>query len=287
MTNNQLQQQQNQSVTPASRMRGLVGSESVQRRFTEVLGDNAQTFISSLIDLYNGDDYLAQCNPSLVCMEALKAATLNLKINKELGEAYIVPYKKKNEVIPQLQIGYKGLIQLAQNTGQYKYLHMATIYEGMAIEQDYIRGTVHVTGNPTSNKAIGYTAHYTLLNGQEKTIYKTKEEIETHGRKYSRSFNSGYSPWQTEFNSMAEKTVMKQLLSKYGPLSTEIERVEEQYTDEKLEQEVKETPIEHIELQVEQLEKPDKKQLKSNQETTENKGVLNHEPPKADDKPPF
>ena len=226
----------NNQPTPVNNMRNLLSNKGMQSMFDNALKGKAGPFLASIIDLYNGDDYLQKCDPKEVAMEALKAATLNLPINKSLGFAYIVPYKGK----PAFMIGYKGLVQLAMRTGQYKALNSGVIYEGMELEEDYLSGTFKITGRPVSDKALGYFAYFKLINGFEKALYMSADEIEAYGKKYSQSFTSKYSPWQSEFDEMAKKTVMRRLLSKYGVLTTEMQKLEMQEEDIYVESTVRE-----------------------------------------------
>lgn len=219
MTNIQKQGQ----VSPVNQMKNLLANQGMQNLFADALNENKDRFLASIIDLYNGDTYLQGCNPKEVAMEALKAATLNLPINKSLGYAYIVPFKNKGKLTPQFQIGYKGYIQMAQRSGQYKALNAGILYEGMDIKRDFLRGTFEIVGEPKSDKVIGYFAYFQLLNGYEKAIYMTKDEVTEHAKRYSQAYGSDYSPWKKQFDEMAQKTVIKKLLSKYGVLTTEFQ----------------------------------------------------------------
>ena len=221
MTN--IQKQENRAVSPVNQMKNLLANQGMQNLFADALNENKDRFLASIIDLYNGDTYLQGCNPKEVAMEALKAATLNLPINKNLGYAYIVPYKNKGKLTPQFQIGYKGYIQMAQRSGQYKALNAGIMYEGMEVKRDFLRGTFEIIGEPKSDKVIGYFAYFQLLNGYEKAVYMTKDEVTEHAERYSQSYGSDYSPWKKQFDEMAQKTVIKKLLSKYGVLTTEFQ----------------------------------------------------------------
>ena len=219
MTNIQKQGQ----VSPVNQMKNLLANQGMQNLFSDALNENKDRFLASIIDLYNGDTYLQGCNPKEVAMEALKAATLNLPINKSLGYAYIVPYKNKGKLTPQFQIGYKGYIQMAQRSGQYKALNAGILYEGMEVKRDFLRGTFEIIGEPKSDKVLGYFAYFQLLNGYEKAVYMTKDEVTEHAKRYSQAYGSDYSPWKKQFDEMAQKTVIKKLLSKYGVLTTEFQ----------------------------------------------------------------
>jgi recombination protein RecT len=209
--------------SPVDRLKMQLSTESVQEQFRNTLKENAGAFTASVIDLYASDTYLQKCNPNLVIMECLKAATLKLPINKQLGFAYVVPFKNKNgEHIPQFQLGYKGYIQLAMRTGQYKHLNAGIIYEGIDITRNILTGEIEFSGEPSSDKPQGYFAYLEMLNGFTKTVYMTKEEMIAHAKRYSKSYNRSTSAWKTNLDEMAQKTVIRKLLSKFGYLSTEM-----------------------------------------------------------------
>lgn len=218
MSNAPQQAQEQGQVKPVDRLKSIVNQPSVQEQFKNAMGDNAGLFTASLIDIYMGDANLQKCDPNEVVMEALKAATLKLPINKDLGLAYIVPYKGK----PQMQIGYKGYIQLAQRTGHYRVIHADSVYEGELKGHDKLTGTIDLSGTATSNTVIGYFAHIETTQGFQKTSYWTKAQVVEHAKAYSMSYGSKYSPWQTNFHAMAIKTVLKHLLSKYGIMTIEM-----------------------------------------------------------------
>jgi len=204
--------------TPVERLKVAINMPSVQEQFKNALKDSAPLFIASLIDVYSSDKTLQNSDPKTVIMEALKAATLKLPINKGLGYAWIVPYKGK----ATMQIGYKGYIQLAQRAGSYRYINADAVYEGETVTKDRLTGEVIISGTPTSEKAVGYFAYIELLNGFQKTIFWTRDEVEAHAKRFSQSYNAAFSPWKTDFDEMAIKTVLKALLSKYGILSVEM-----------------------------------------------------------------
>lgn len=223
------------------KLKGVLSADSVQQQFKNALKENAGAFVASVIDLYGSDSYLQQCDPNAVVMEALKAATLKLPINKQLGFAYIVPYKG----VPQFQLGYKGYIQLAMRTGQYKHLNAGVVYEGVEVKRDILTGEIEFLGEPTSDKAIGYFTYFELINGFRKTLYMTREEVIAHAKRYSPSFNFKTSAWKTNFDEMATKTVTRLLLSKYGIMSVDMANaiandMDAETAEAKVEDEIKE-----------------------------------------------
>lgn len=212
----------NNNLVKIDQFKGVLNTQSVRAQIRNSLKEKSGQFMSSMIDLYTGDTALQNCDPEKVAMECVKAAALDLPLVKSLGYAYVVPYKG----VPTFTIGYKGLIQLAQRTGQYQTINADKVYEGELTGSDKLSGTVRLDGEKTSDEVIGYFAYFKLLNGYEKTLYISKEDITDYAKHYSPSFNSKYSPWQTEFDKMACKTVLRQLISKYGPTSTEMQKVE-------------------------------------------------------------
>lgn len=206
------------ALSPVQKLKGIINSDSVQEQFKNALQDGAPLFVASLIDIYSNDKYLQKCAPQAVIMEALKAATLKLPINKNLGFAYIVPYGNE----PQFQPGYKGYIQLAMRTGQYKYINADVVYEGEFKSQNKLTGEIDLSGEATSEEVVGYFAYIETVNGFKKTIYWSKEKVTSHAKRYSKSFNSKNSAWKTNFDEMALKTMIRNLLSKYGVMSIEM-----------------------------------------------------------------
>ena len=218
-------QQQNASKTPSQVMNQLLNSAGTKKLLEGSLKENAGAFSASLIELYKSDGYLQQCEPNSVLGEALKAVSLKLPINKNLGFAWVIPRKnsKKGIYEPQFQIGYKGYIQLAQRTGAYKYINADVVYEGELTGQNKITGEIELNGEAVSDKVIGYFAYIETINGFKKTVYWSDQKIRDFASKHSDSYRGGfYSPWKTDFDEMAKKTVLKQLLSRYGVMSIEM-----------------------------------------------------------------
>ncbi len=197
-------------------IRKTITGAGMQAMIQQRIGEKAGVFTTSLLDLIGDNTSLQKCDINLVIKEAIKAPALDLPINNNLGFAYIIPYGNK----PSFIMGYKGFIQLAIRTGQYKHLNADAVYDGEEIIVDKIRGTMEVTGKPKSEKVVGYFAYMELINGFEKAIFWTKEQVTAHGKKFSKTFNNG--PWKSDFDAMAKKTILKSLISKYGPLSIEM-----------------------------------------------------------------
>jgi len=205
-------------LTPVARLKNVLSSPTVQEQFQNAMDKGSDLFVASIIDLYAGDTYLQKCDPNLVVMEALKAATLKIPINKALGYAYIFPYKNK----PMFQLGYKGMIQLAMRTGKYKYLNAGTVYDGEYQGENKLTGEIDISGEKKSDEVIGYFSYLETINGFKKTMFMKHEDMERYAKKYSQSFDRASSPWKKEFDKMAQKTMLRRLLSTFGLMSIEM-----------------------------------------------------------------
>lgn len=206
------------NITPAAIMTGVIKTDFIQDQLKNACRGQENSFAASILDCYTGDKTLQSCNPKMVAIECLKAAILNLPLSRALGFAYVVVYKGK----PTFTIGYKGLIQLAMRTGAYKCINAGPVYEGEFKGRNKLSGEVDISGERTSDEAVGYFCYIEMLNGFSKTNYMTKKEAEDHGRKFSPAFNNG--PWKTNFDAMATKTVIRSLLSKYGMMTVEMQK---------------------------------------------------------------
>lgn len=201
----------------AKTLKGMLEMPAYKNKFNEMLGKKAAGFISSIIAVANNNKLLAKAEPSTVIGAAAQAAMLDLPINQSLGFAYIVPYKGA----AQFQLGYKGYIQLAQRSGQYVDIGAKTVFEGELEYENRLLDKFKF-GERTGDKVIGYLAYFRLTNGFEKMLFMELDEMIAHAKKYSKSYSGGTDKWGlADFNTMAEKTVLKRLLSKYGPLSIE------------------------------------------------------------------
>ncbi|MCY8167182.1 recombinase RecT [Bacillus spizizenii] len=210
-------------------MKGLLSSPSVIKRFEEVLGKRATQFTASILSLYNSEQMLQKTDPMSVISSAMVAATLDLPIDKNLGYAWIVPYGGK----AQFQLGYKGYIQLALRTGQYKSINCIPIHEGELQKWNPLTEEIEIDFEKRESDAvIGYAAYFELINGFRKTVYWTKAQVEKHKKKFSKS-DFG---WKNDWDAMALKTVLKAVLSKWGILSVELQKavIEEDETRERI-----------------------------------------------------
>ena len=214
---------QNMSQLPV--IKDFMNQDSVQKKFEELLWKRAPQFITTVLWVVNSNNLLSNADPKSIYLASLVSATLDLPINPNLGFAYIVPYnnRKENKQEAQFQMWYKGFIQLAQRSGQFKTIDTVTVYESDTDEDVTNRLTSIRKTYPKDDKIVWYASYFKLLNWFEKTLYMSVEELEEHGKKYSQSYKRWFGVWRDNFQAMAEKTVLKLLLSKYAPLSVEMQ----------------------------------------------------------------
>ena len=214
----------NNNTVGKNSLKTMVNDERTKKKFQEMLGNKAQGFLVSLVNTIGGNSQLQQADPNSVLKAGAIAATLDLPIDPNLGFAYIVPYNNKGKNEAQFQMGYKGFIQLAIRSGQYRKINVAELYEGQFISYDPITDTLEYDiNNKISDTVTHYIAYFKTVNGFDKYNVMSKDEIINHAKKFSKTYSSKYSPWVTNFESMAKKTVLKLLLSKFGILSIEMQ----------------------------------------------------------------
>ncbi len=237
-----------------------LSNESIQEQFRNALGTNSNMFIASIIDLYTGDPALQTCDPNLVIAQALKAAVLKLPLTKALGFAYIVVFNNsvkqpdgswRKVPTPTFMPGYRGYIQLAMRTGQYRTMNTDVVYEGEVKKVNKLTGEIQFDGKKISDKIVGYFAYFETVNGFSKTLYMTVEQMAVHAKRYSPSLKhnknvtvdslkvlansnqvSTQVGWLGNFSDMALKTCLRNLLSKWGYLSVEMQGVLAEDVDE-------------------------------------------------------
>lgn len=216
-------------TTQALTIKNLFGKDEVRNKFQELLGKRAPSFITSVLQIVASNALLSKADPHSVYHSAAVAATLDLPLNNNLGFAYIVPYNQKQpdstyKQVAQFQMGYKGFIQLAQRSGQFKSIGACRVFEGQLVKNDPLNGPSFDWDAKKSDLIVGYAAGFSLLNGFEKVTFTTHDDLKAHGLKYSQTFKKGYGLWKDDFDAMAIKTVIKLLLSKYAPLSVEMQK---------------------------------------------------------------
>lgn len=219
----------------------FMSSDAVKQKVNEMIGGkDGQSFITSIISAVSTNPELAKCEHSTILSAAMQGASLKLSPSNQLGHYYLVPYKEKIKgtkdyrMVAQFQMGYKGYIQLAMRSGQYRDLDVMDIRDG-----EY-KGKDKYTGKPVIEfiedddareelPIVGYFAYFELLNGFRKSLYWSKAKMEKHAVQYSKGYASDiengnqYTFWSKDFDGMAFKTMLRQLLSKWAVMSIEMQ----------------------------------------------------------------
>ena len=225
MTN---QNQQVQAPVKYKTLRELFNDPIIKTKVEQLIGKNSATFATSVIQIANSNAMLRTAEPTSIFNAACMAATLNLPLQNGLGFAYIVPFKnnKERKVEAQFQIGYKGFIQLAQRSGQFKRLVALPVYKKQLLKKDFINGfEFDWEQEPEKDEnPIGYYAYFKLVNDFSAELYMSHDDIVKHAQRYSQTFKKGFGVWHDNFEAMALKTVIKLLLSKQAPLSVEMQQ---------------------------------------------------------------
>ena len=235
--------QPSQKALAVKNFQAVMNNSYYQTLLQNTLKENKGTFTTSLMELATSDESLLQCNPNALMAEALKAASLHLPLNKQLGQCYILPFKNHGVMTPTLVVGTKGYLQLAMRTGKYETINSDVVYEGELKGYDKVTGNLDLSGIRTSNVPIGYFAYMKMKNGFSKLLYMSLDEVCLYAKQYSPTvkFYDKLTPdglkqlalnqaakgvsdgvgWKSNFESMALKTVLRRLLSKWGELSIE------------------------------------------------------------------
>ena len=228
MTNQLQANQQVKAPVKHKTLRELFNDPIIKTKVEQLIGKNSATFATSVIQIANSNALLRKAEPSSIFNAACMAATLNLPLQNGLGFAYIVPFKnnKERKVEAQFQIGYKGFIQLAQRSGQFKRLVALPVYKNQLLKKDFINGfEFDWEQEPEKDEnPIGYYAYFKLVNDFSAELYMSHDDIVKHAQRYSQTFKKGFGVWHDNFEAMALKTVMKLLLSKQAPLSVEMQQ---------------------------------------------------------------
>lgn len=212
----------------------VIKADAVQKSLLGTLGDVARTkrFTASVISAVSTNPTLQECQATTIISAALLGESLNLSPSPQLGHYYMVPFNdnKSGNKNATFQLGYKGYIQLAIRSGQYKKLNVLAIKEGELIKYDPLDETLEVKlidDEEAREKAptIGYYAMFELVNGFRKTMYWSKQKMEEHALKYSPGYKAkkGYTFWEKDFDGMAYKTMLRQLISKWGIMSIDMQ----------------------------------------------------------------
>ena len=244
--------QPSQKALAVKKFQAVMNNSYYQSLLQNTMKENKGAFTTSLMELFTSDPQLMQCDPNALMGEAVKAAGLRLPINKQLGQAYIVVFNNKDKAsgkitpTPTLIIGTKGYINLALRTNKYVNINKGTVYEGEFQGFDKVTGSLDISGEKLSDVPVGYFAYFKQKSGFEKIMYMTIDEVCKFAKTYAPTVKFSKTTWQelkelaikqsvegkggglgwyAGFQDMAEKTVLRQLLSTWGELSVDAEQV--------------------------------------------------------------
>lgn len=215
-----------------------IQSDTYKNLINQTLGDKdrATRFIASISSAVATNTDLQQCDAGTILSGALLGESLNLSPSPQLGQYYLVPFNdsKKGYKVAQFQLGYKGYIQLAIRSGQYKKLNVLAIKKGELIKYDPLNEEIEVSliedeEERETAETIGYYAMFEYTNGFRKSLYWSKSKMEKHALKYSKGYTAhkGYTFWEKDFDGMAYKTMLRQLISKWGIMSIDMQQAVE------------------------------------------------------------
>lgn len=244
--------QPSQKALAVKNFQAVMNNSYYQSLLQNTMKENKGAFTTSLMELFTSDPQLMQCDPNALMGEAVKAAGLRLPINKQLGQAYIVVFNNKDKETgkiiptPTLIIGTKGYINLALRTNKYININKGTVYEGEFMGFDKVTGSLDISGEKISDVPVGYFAYFKQKSGFEKIMYMTIDDVCKFAKTYAPTVKFSKITWQelkelaikqsvegkggglgwyAGFQDMAEKTVLRQLLSSWGELSVDAEQV--------------------------------------------------------------
>lgn len=224
----------NQQIVQRPKFSAMISTPSYQKMINNTLKDPARVrrFVSSITSAVATNPMLQECDPATILSGALLGESLNLSPSPQLGQYYLVPFNntKKGCKDAQFQLGYKGYVQLALRSGYYKRLNVMAVKQGELkswnplteeITLDLMEDEIARENAPS----IGYVASFEYLNGFSKTIYWSREKMEAHALRYSKGYaaKKGYTFWEKDFDAMAFKTMLRQLISKWGVMSIDLQ----------------------------------------------------------------
>jgi recombination protein RecT len=211
----------------------FITQDKVKAKINQMLeGKERYRFVSSIISVVANNPALEECDYLSILTAALLGNTLNLSPSVQLGQYFLVPFNdsKNNRKVATFQIGYKGYIQLAIRSGQYKKINVVAIKEGELVKFDPLNEEIEVNlieddDKRENSKTVGYYAMFEYVNGFKKSIYWSRNKMEDHALKYSKGYaaKKGFSFWEKDFDGMAYKTMLRQLISKWGIMSLEMQ----------------------------------------------------------------
>lgn len=229
-------QQETKAKLNAMPFASFINQNAIKSRIEKTIGsEKGQRFITAIVSAVNNNSSLAECTNDSIYSGALLGESLNLSPSPQLGHYYLVPFKDKEKgKVAQFQLGYKGYLQLAIRSGYYKKINVLDIKEGELIKYNPLDEEIEVNliedeEKREKTKTIGYYAMFEYANGFKKTLYWSKDRMIEHAKKYSQGYRAdlskgtSYTFWSKDFDGMAFKTMLKQLISKWGIMSIEMQ----------------------------------------------------------------
>lgn len=222
---------------------GFLAQEAIKANVESVVGvKDSQRFISSVVSAVQTNPTLSECTNASILSAALLGHSLNLPQSPQIGMFYMVPFKNKKKVKDSngreitidvteatFQLSYRGMLQLAMRSGQYKAMNVTDIREGELVAYNPIEDAYEFKpetdyAKRSALKIVGYYAFFEMTNGFKKGVYWSKEQVDEHAKRYSATYRKGFGLWSTDFDAMAKKTLLRQLISKWGIMSVEMEK---------------------------------------------------------------
>lgn len=236
----------NEVAKPEQKKMGIasfLAQEAIKANVESVVGaKDSQRFISSVVSAVQTNPTLSECTNASILSAALLGHSLNLPQSPQIGMFYMVPFKNKKKVKDSngreitmdvteatFQLSYRGMLQLAMRSGQYKAMNVTDIREGELVAYNPIEDAYEFKPETdytkrSALKIVGYYAFFEMTNGFKKGVYWSKEQVDEHAKRYSATYRKGFGLWSTDFDAMAKKTLLRQLISKWGIMSVEMEK---------------------------------------------------------------
>lgn len=270
--------QNNIAKKPQASFASYVKSDAVLTNISKTLGSatRGKKFVASIISAVNTNKQLQECDFPTIVSAGIVGDSLNLSPSPQLGHYYMVPFRdtKNNRTVATFQLGYKGYLQLAIRSGQYKKINVVAVKEGELLSYNPFTEDIEVRAitDPLEREkapTIGYYGMFELTNGFTKSMYWSKETMEEHAQKYSKGYaaHKGYTFWEKDFDGMAFKTILRQLISKWGIMSIEMQAAIE--TDMSFKDDVGSQPVYFDNEETQQIEQTQVYQEQTYQEQPE------------------
>lgn len=215
--------------TGLQKFNAMLENTRTQDYLASVLGEKKQTFVGNMVALVSNNKALSECDPSTIMFSCLKSAALDLSLDPALGLSFVIPFRdnKNDTTVATWQLGARGYVQLALRSAQFKTLNVRDVREGEIVGEDFVSGEMQfkkLEKDREKAPIVGYVAFMRLVNGFEKQMYMTVEELDAHAKRFSQTYRRGGGLWADKDmrKAMMEKTCIKRLLSKYAPLSVEM-----------------------------------------------------------------